>query len=133
MSKHQEWKMIHLLYRYGRRSSAGDWRVLTETQLTGAGVHCDADTRQPLKTPASSGASAPITARQAGQRGLRRFTAAQGPDVSVDLPSIAGSVRRHAVRPVVVRRRCTRSFSSPGSGMQDLPKCGATRLSGWAT
>ncbi len=49
MSKHQEWKMIHLLYRYGRRSSAGDRRVLTETQLTGAGVHCDADTRQPLE------------------------------------------------------------------------------------
>jgi hypothetical protein len=36
MSKHQEWKMIHLLYRYGRRSSAGDRRVLPETQLTGA-------------------------------------------------------------------------------------------------
>ena len=34
MSKHQEWKMIHLLYRYGRRSNAGDRRVLTETQLT---------------------------------------------------------------------------------------------------
>jgi len=49
MSKHQEWKMIHLLYRYGRRSSASDRRVLTETQLTGAGVHCDADTRQPLE------------------------------------------------------------------------------------
>ena len=33
MSKHQEWKMIDLLYRYGRRSNAGDPRVLTETQL----------------------------------------------------------------------------------------------------
>lgn len=86
MSKHQEWKMIHLLYRYGRRSSAGNRRVLTETQLTGAGVHCDADTRQPLE-------DAGVVTRVGNEYELakpvrevvRRFTVAQGPDVSVDL------------------------------------------------
>ena len=45
-SKHQEWKMIHLLYRYAYRTNTGDRRVLTEQELTSAGVHCDADSRE---------------------------------------------------------------------------------------
>lgn len=40
MSRHQEWKMIHLLYRYARRSKTGDRRVLSEEELQKAGVHC---------------------------------------------------------------------------------------------
>ena len=30
MSKHQEWKMVHLLYTYARRTGTGDRRILTE-------------------------------------------------------------------------------------------------------
>ena len=49
MSRHQEWKMIHLLYQYGRRTGRSARRVLTEEELTKAGVHCDPDSRQPLE------------------------------------------------------------------------------------
>jgi hypothetical protein len=47
MSKHQQWKMLHLLYNYAHRS--GDARVLTEAELTNAGVYCDPDSREPLE------------------------------------------------------------------------------------
>src|SRR2546430_2583388 len=47
VSKHQEWKMLHLLYTNARRT--GDRRVLTEQELTSAGVHCDPDSRQVLE------------------------------------------------------------------------------------
>ena len=49
MSRHQEWKMIHLLYQYGTRTTDGSSRVLTENELTAAGVHCDPDSRQVLE------------------------------------------------------------------------------------
>ena len=53
MSKHQEWKMIHLLYGYARRTGTGDRRVLTEVELTKVGVHCDMVSRLPLEQAAS--------------------------------------------------------------------------------
>jgi hypothetical protein len=49
MSRHQEWKMIHLLFRYGRRVKGSDKRVLTEQELIDAGVHCDPDSWQVLE------------------------------------------------------------------------------------
>lgn len=49
MSQHQEWKMVHLLYRYARRTSNGNRRVLTEAELENAGIHCDPDSRQILE------------------------------------------------------------------------------------
>ena len=36
MSKHQEWKMIHLLYQYARRTGRSARRILTEEELTKA-------------------------------------------------------------------------------------------------
>ena len=33
--------MIHLLYQYAQRIGDGSHRVLTEGELTNAGVHCD--------------------------------------------------------------------------------------------
>jgi hypothetical protein len=44
MSEHQEWKMIHLLYRCSHASSDGKRRVLTEDEFRLAGVHCEMDT-----------------------------------------------------------------------------------------
>src|SRR5678815_5748802 len=49
MSRHQEWKMIHLLYQYARRTGRSARRVLTEEELRKAGVHCDPDSRQVLE------------------------------------------------------------------------------------
>ena len=49
MSVHQEWKMIHLLYNCARRKDNGDRRILTEQELTRAGVHCDPDSRSLLE------------------------------------------------------------------------------------
>jgi hypothetical protein len=86
MSKHQEWKMIHLLYLNGRRTGTGDRRVLTERELTSAGVHCDADSRQPLE---DAGVVTRVgdefeLARPAREI-VRRFTLAKGPEASVDI------------------------------------------------
>lgn len=44
MSRHQEWKMMHLLYRRSHTSSDGLRKVLTEDELRRAGVHCETDT-----------------------------------------------------------------------------------------
>jgi hypothetical protein len=49
MSRHQEWKMVHLLYQYAHRSGRSARPVLTEDELRNAGVHCDVDTWQILK------------------------------------------------------------------------------------
>lgn len=49
MSRHQEWEMIHPLYRCGRRIGSGSARVLTEQEFTDAAVHCDPDSRQVLE------------------------------------------------------------------------------------
>jgi hypothetical protein len=93
MSKHQEWKMLHLLYTYARRTSTGDRRVLTEQELTSAGVHCDPDSRQVLE-------DAGVVTRigneyelsKPARKILSTFTLAQGPDnrldIRVDYPEI---------------------------------------------
>lgn len=86
MSKHQEWKMIHLLYRYARRTNTGDRRILTEQELTSAGVHCDVDSREPLEragivTRVGSEYALSVPASEI----INRFTVAQGPQVSVDI------------------------------------------------
>ena len=49
MSKHQEWKMMHLLHRCSHTSSDGTRKVLTEAELRSAGVHCEMDTWIALK------------------------------------------------------------------------------------
>jgi hypothetical protein len=91
MSKHQEWKMIHLLYTYARRS--GDRRVLTEQELSDAGVHCDPDSRQVLE-------DAGVVTRigneyelsKPARKILSTFTVAKGPrdsiDIRVDYPEV---------------------------------------------
>jgi hypothetical protein len=93
MSKHQEWKMLHLLYTYARRTDAGDRRVLTEEELTSAGVHCDPDSRQILE-------EADVVTRvgneyelsKAARKILSTFTVAEGPenrvDIRVDYPEV---------------------------------------------
>ena len=86
MSKHQEWKMLHLLYTYARRTAAGDRRVLTEQELTSAGVHCDPDSRQVLE-------DAGVVTRVGNEYELSKpsrkilstFTVAQGPQDSIDI------------------------------------------------
>jgi hypothetical protein len=86
MSKHQEWKMLHLLYTYARRSGSGDRRVLTEQELASAGVHCDPDSRQVLE-------DAGVVTRigneyelsKPARKILSTFTVAQGPKDSVDI------------------------------------------------
>jgi hypothetical protein len=86
MSKHQEWKMLHLLYTYARRTGTGDRRVLTEQELTSAGVHCDPDSRQVLE-------DAGVVTRVGNEYELSKparkilstFTVAQGPQDSIDI------------------------------------------------
>jgi hypothetical protein len=93
MSKHQEWKMLHLLYTYARRTRTGKRRVLTEQELTNAGVHCDPDSRQVLE-------DAGVVKRigdeyelsKPARKILSTFTVAQGPnnniDIRVDYPQV---------------------------------------------
>jgi len=86
MSKHQEWKMIHLLYRYAYRRDGGDRLVLTEQELTRAGVHCGPDTHQPME-------DAEIVNRigyefelsKPAREIIRRFTVAKAPNDDIDL------------------------------------------------
>lgn len=86
MSRHQEWKMIHLLYQYGRRTKDGSSRVLTEDELTAAGVHCDPDSRQVLE-------DADVVRRVGNAYELSKparkivstFTLAKGPEVNIDV------------------------------------------------
>jgi hypothetical protein len=86
MSKHQEWKMLHLLYTYGRRTGTSNRRVLTEDELTSAGVYCDPDSRQVLEdagvvTRIGNEYELSMPARKI----LSTFTVAQGPENSVDI------------------------------------------------
>ena len=85
MSKHQEWKMIHLLYRYARRRG-DDRRVLTEAELTDAGVHCDPDSRQLLE---DAGVVTRVGYEYELSKPARKivstFTVAKGPEDSVDI------------------------------------------------
>jgi hypothetical protein len=93
MSKHQQWKMLHLLYNYARRSGDGSERVLTEQELTDAGVYCDPDSRQLLEDDGvvirvgNAFALAPPTRKL-----LATFTVAKGPeagaDIRVDYPEV---------------------------------------------
>ncbi len=93
MSKHQEWKMIHLLYRVARRREGGDTSVLTANELISAGVHCVPDTQDLLER-------AGIVNRVGDEYELalpvrelvRRFILAKGPeadfDIRVDYPEV---------------------------------------------
>ncbi len=93
MSKHQEWKIIHLLYRYAYLRTDTNCCVLTDDELTSAGVHCDVDSRQPLE-------DAGIVTRigyefelsKPAREMIRRFTVAKGPnddvDIRVDYPEV---------------------------------------------
>ena len=84
MSKHQQWKMLHLLYTCARR--IGDRRVLTEEELTAAGVHCDPDSRERLE---EAGVVTRIGNEYAlsgpARKILETFTLAQGPEANVDI------------------------------------------------
>lgn len=93
MSKHQEWKMIHLLYRKSRRTADGDHSVLTADELTRAGVHCDPDSWGDLalsgivtRTGNVFELSVPALSM------IRRFMIAKGPetefDIRVDYPEV---------------------------------------------
>lgn len=86
MSKHQEWKMIHLLYRYAYRRKGEDRRVLTEDELTNAGVHCDMDSRQPLEyTGVVTRFGDEYELSKPALEILRRFTVAKAPNDNVDI------------------------------------------------
>lgn len=86
MSRHQEWKMIHLLYQYARRTDGGSSRVLKEDELEAAGVHCDPDSRQVLE-------DAEVVRRvgnayelcKAARKMVSTFTLAKGPETNVDI------------------------------------------------
>jgi hypothetical protein len=93
MSKHQEWKMLHLLYRYARRADASDRRVLTEQELTSAGVHCDPDSRQVLEDAGVvNRIGNEYELSKPARKILSTFTVAQGPrdsvDIRVDYPEV---------------------------------------------
>jgi hypothetical protein len=86
MSRHQEWKMMHLLYRCSHTSSAGARKVLTEAELASAGVHCEEDTWIELKDAGLVqwlGDEWELTRPAAAC--LRHFTIAKAPDSGVDI------------------------------------------------
>jgi hypothetical protein len=79
MSKHQEWKMLHLLFNNSRGR-------LSELELTQAGVHCDPDSRQVLEDAGvvkRVGNEFELT--QPARKILSTFTVAQGPAANVDI------------------------------------------------
>lgn len=87
MSKHQEWKMLHLLYAFARRRTpTSERRVLTEQELTEAGVHCDPDSRQLLEDAGvvtRVGIEYELT--RPARKILSTFTVAQGPENSIEI------------------------------------------------
>ena len=86
MSRHQEWKMVHLLYQYGRRTGASSRRILTEDELNRAGVHCDPDSRQVLEDAGvveRIGSEYELT--KPARKLVSTFTLAQGPERNVDI------------------------------------------------
>lgn len=86
MSKHQQWKMLHLLYSYARRRGDGHSRVLTEDELTRAGVYCDPDSREPLEEAGVVTRHGDAYALAAPARKiLETFTVAKGPEAGVDI------------------------------------------------
>jgi hypothetical protein len=86
MSKHQEWKMLHLLYTYARRTGPHGRRVLTEQELTGTGVHCDPDSRQVLEdTGVVTRVGNEYELSKPARKILSTFTVALGPQDSIDI------------------------------------------------
>ncbi len=86
MSKHQEWKMLHLLYAYARRTHTGERRVLTEQELSKAGVHCDPDSRQLLEdTGVVTRIGDQYELSGPARKILSTFTVAQGPENSIEI------------------------------------------------
>jgi hypothetical protein len=86
MSRHQEWKMIHLLYQYARRRDGSQSRVLTEAELEAAGVHCDPDSRQVMEDAEvvrRVGNAYELT--RATRKIVSTFTLAKGPETNVDI------------------------------------------------
>ena len=86
MSKHQEWKMIHLLFGSAHPSQYGDKFVLTYDELYQAGVHCNADTYWPMMDAgiveySNNEYSLSKTSREM----IRSFTVAKGPESHVDI------------------------------------------------
>jgi hypothetical protein len=93
MSKHQELKMIHLLYLYARRTPLGDRRVLTEQELIMAGVHCDGDSRLPLELAGVvTRIGDQFELSPAATKIVSTFTLAEGPqireDIRMDYPEV---------------------------------------------
>ena len=86
MSKHQEWKMIHLLYTYARKSGTSDRYVLTDRELTDAGVYCGPDTHQLLEdTGVVTRIGNEYELSEPTRKILSTFTVALPPDARVDL------------------------------------------------
>lgn len=86
MSRHQEWKMIHLLYNYARRRGRSSRRVLTEQELTDAGVHCDPDTRQVLEDAGVvQRVGNAFELSEPARKIVATFTVAKGPPNNVDI------------------------------------------------
>ena len=86
MSRHQEWKMMHLLYRCSHTSSDGTRKVLTEDELRSAGVHCQMDTWIALKNAGLVdwiGGEWALT--ESALACLRHFTIAKAPDSGSDI------------------------------------------------
>ena len=87
VSKHQEWKMIHLLYGVARRREGGQRAVLKAQELIDAGVHCEPDTHDALEDAGivhrvgfdEYELAAPV------RELVRRFVLAKGPDADVDV------------------------------------------------
>ncbi len=86
MSRHQQWKMVHLLYQYAYRSGRSARPVLTEDELRAAGVHCDTDTWQLLE-------DASVVKRvgnayelsKAARKLVSTFTLAKGQETNLDI------------------------------------------------
>ena len=86
MSKHQEWKMMHLLHRCSHTSSDGTRKVLTETELRSAGVHCEMDTWIALRdTGLVNWLGGEWELTKSALACLGHFTIAKAPDNGVDI------------------------------------------------
>ena len=84
MSKHQEWKMLHLLY--GQARPSGDRSVLSFDELESAGVHCYEDTFMLLEgSGVVSHVGDEFSLTEATRAILSRFTVALGPETNVDI------------------------------------------------
>jgi hypothetical protein len=86
MSRHQEWKMMHLLHRCSHTSSDGIRKVLTEAELKSAGVHCQMDTWVALKNAGLVdwlGGEWRLT--ESALACLGHFTIAKAPDNGIDI------------------------------------------------